>query len=144
MTGLRDELAGIYRREGRLTPELVVDEATPEGAALHHRFEWDNNVAGHKYRLVQARELIRSVLVTYKESDELGPQQARAFVATYKPGDAESQGYVPTEEALADELTATLVLRAFERDLASLRRSYQHLSEFRSLIRRELLDAEPA
>ena len=56
---------------GDLTPQLVVAEAqanrSSAGKFLHTRLEWDNRVAGDAWRLEQARELIRSVRVRYRE-----------------------------------------------------------------------------
>lgn len=141
MSGLRDELTAIYQRQGHLTPALVVSEATPEESPLHHRFEWDNNVAGDKYRLIQARELIRSCTVVYKETDT-SEDRVRAFVATYTPGDADSAGYRPTEEVMQDDFASKLVLRQFEREVQALRRSYGHLVEFEAIIRQGLLGGE--
>lgn len=58
---IRAELSAIYERSGSVTPEEVVKEATPDDAPLHGQFEWNNDKAAHKYRLVQARTMIRSV-----------------------------------------------------------------------------------
>lgn len=144
MSGLREHLQEVYDQQGSLTPALVVAAATPEASPLHHRFEWDDKAAGHQYRLVQARELIRSVTVVYRETAEGEEVRTRAFVTTYQADQADSGGYVPTEQAMADPLIAALVLRAFERDLAALRRSYSHLSEYRDLIQRQLLGDQVA
>lgn len=58
------ELRRINGKNGNLTPEAVVEDATPESATLHPCFEWDNQKAGHEYRLGQARHLIRAVRLT--------------------------------------------------------------------------------
>lgn len=137
MTGLRDQLQVVYETHGQLTPGIVVEEATPETSPLHGHFEWDNGVAGHKYRLVQARQLIRSCKLTYRETPLGDPQRVRAFVATYRPGDMESAGYMPTAEALADEFASAIVRREFERAIAALRRSYGHLEEYAVMLRGE-------
>lgn len=143
MTGLREQLQAIYDRDGALTPASVLTEATPDESPLHDRFEWNDTVAGHRYRLIQARALIRSVRVVYAE-DETEQKTTRAFVATYGLGDHEKEGYLPTETALADEFTGTLILRACEREIIALRRRYGHLAEFRDLLRRHLDDGDAA
>lgn len=141
---LRDELTGIYERHGSLTPAIVVTEAEEPTSPLHHRLEWDNEKAGPLYRLVQARELIRSCRVVYKESPDGEEVSTRAFVATYAGGDAETTGYVPVEEAMGNEVVSAVVLRSFERQVKALRRQYAHLTEFHDIVRRELLGEQEA
>ena len=48
---------------GRLTPDAVVEDAKDPRSPMHDQFEWDDKVAGHQYRLDQARTLIRAVTV---------------------------------------------------------------------------------
>ena len=49
---------------GDLTPDAVVKSAKDPRSPLHGAFEWNDKVAGHKYRLQQARALIRDVHTT--------------------------------------------------------------------------------
>ena len=56
-------VAAIYKRNGKLTPSMVVNAAKPKSAPLHKYFEWDDKKAGHEYRLMQARKIIRVVQV---------------------------------------------------------------------------------
>ena len=50
-------------RAGKLTPSEVVSAARDPESPLHNSFEWDDAKAAESWRLVQARELIRSVQV---------------------------------------------------------------------------------
>jgi hypothetical protein len=56
-------LLGLERDNGRLLPVDVVEAARPEDSPLHSRFEWDDTEAAVKYRLSQARALIRTVKI---------------------------------------------------------------------------------
>jgi len=59
MTDIQKELEQIREaNNGMLRPEDVVDFATNPDTALHNRFTWDNDEAGHRYRLWQARVII--------------------------------------------------------------------------------------
>lgn len=49
--------------EQELTADVVIEKATPEGSPLHSYFEWDNTIAAHKYRKVQANRYIRRLEV---------------------------------------------------------------------------------
>ena len=50
-----------------ITPQNVVDLARNEDSKLHNDFEWDNEIAGEKYRLSQAREMIQLLAFEPKE-----------------------------------------------------------------------------
>lgn len=52
-------LQAIIDEEGDVTPDRIVDLASKKTHPLHEYFEWDDNVAGHKYRLQQAMHMIR-------------------------------------------------------------------------------------
>lgn len=125
---LRGTLTDIYQKHGELTEQILVDEARPKNAPLHHRFEWNNTVAGEAYRRVQAAELIRSVRIRFDVSGER--KHIRAFISGRDSGDTERGGYRPTEEVVEDELALKLLLRELEREIADIKRKYGHLVEF--------------
>lgn len=137
MADLAGLLGGIYERRGHLTADDVVSEAAPPESPLHSHFEWNDAVAGHQYRLEQARHLIRSVQITFTPKTATEPVQVRAFVhhkdATGTPT------YTPTRTAMQSDVAAEAVLREFRSSVESLRRQYGHLSEFRQVVRDELL-----
>lgn len=56
-------LRALERENGRLIPADVVDAARDPASPLHAHFEWDDSAAAEKYRLDQARTLIRSVKI---------------------------------------------------------------------------------
>lgn len=131
---LHDHLQAIRDQHGALNPELVVDAARDPEHPLHSRFEWDDTAAAEKYRLQQASELLRVVKLP---KDPSRPDDLRAFVAV-KGQNSHRADYVPTDEALADEFTRTLVLRDMEREWRLLKRRYEHMREFAALILSDL------
>jgi hypothetical protein len=67
---IKDEDAIIYgkclseiEKKTLLTPRNVVDEARNPKSPLHDYFEWNNRVAGEKYRIWQAQYLMRAIEV---------------------------------------------------------------------------------
>jgi hypothetical protein len=56
---IRSVCAEIDERDGSITPEAVVAAARPKNSPLHQLFDWDNEVAGDKWRNHQARILIK-------------------------------------------------------------------------------------
>lgn len=136
MSVLHNELLAIRERHGRLTPELVLDEARDPNHRLHSHFTWDDGEAAERWRLTQAAGLLRAVKVAV---DPSRPADLRAFVAV-RGADSHRSDYVPVEEAMADDFTRRLVLRTMEREWKTLRRRYKDMSEFAELVLRDLRD----
>jgi hypothetical protein len=54
-----------------ITKESVLEQASRKDSVLHDLFEWDDSIAGHNYRLVQATRLINNFdLVTISDDTE--------------------------------------------------------------------------
>lgn len=134
MANLRESLTRIYEERGQLTPQLVVDDARPVDSELHSRFEWDDAIAGEEYRLVQARNLIRSVEIVYTPADDPEPRRVRAY-STVRGQDPDHMGYKKTEDLLQDDFSRKLLLKQCQRDIAALQKRYGHLSEFAQMLR---------
>ena len=58
----------IEDKNGYLDKKLVVKAAKPVKSPIHDDFEWDDKEAADKYRLEQAGQMIRSIVV-YEEED---------------------------------------------------------------------------
>ena len=129
--GLRAELEALRDVDGGLTADRVVDAASDPAHPLHHRFEWDDGVAGHAHRLAQARGLIRSVRVVYREPDTGERRSVRAYVSTDVGA---GRAYRPTDEVLADPLAGKIMLADMEREWRTFRRRWQHMDGFRELV----------
>lgn len=133
---LRDELMAIYQKEGALTPELVVETARDPGHPLHDKFEWDDEVAGERYRLAQARTLIRTVKIRYvsNSSDDVSAP-VRAWTSVKTPV---GRVYEPTQEVVADPLKAQLVLNDMKREWQAMLNRYRSFDQFWELVRADL------
>lgn len=136
MSDLREHLTALYTDRGQLTPQDVVDDARPDDSPLHHRFEWNDEVAGEAYRRVQAQQLIRSVKISFPDSAPIPERRSiRAFSSIRgADADAESEGYAPTEDIISTDFGRKVLLRDLEREIASLKRKYGHLKEFAELM----------
>jgi hypothetical protein len=138
---LRQELQQIYDRHGQLTARLVVDQARDPEHALHSQFEWDDETAAEKYRLDQARELIRKVRVVYKPRDDAGFSKTRWWhsVAT-----EDGRAYRTADEIAEDPFLLKLHLQNMEREWRALRERYDRFAEFAEMIRRDIEGGEAA
>lgn len=93
-----EELEAI---QGSITPERVVEEARNSFLELHKCFEWDDEKAAEKYRITQARDVLRfiSVVTTVKAE---GKESERITVRAYENVKTKSNGreYVQLFSAL--------------------------------------------
>jgi hypothetical protein len=139
MASLRQELQAIYEQHNTLTAELVVDTARDESHPLHSRFEWDDEVAGHRYRLHQARQLIRTVRVrVIPEEGEPGHSvSVRAYHSVRGPA---GTAYRPSQEIVRDPFAARLILADMRREWQALRRRYEEFEEFWRMVNGDLSD----
>lgn len=94
-----EELRRIKGNDLIIDPERIVDFARNPDTALHSKFEWDNTVAGHEYRLWQARQVCRAFVTVLDTGESKEP--IRMFV-NIKTDDGE-RGYAKTENVLDDE-----------------------------------------
>ena len=136
---LRDVLLDICVKRGELTAEAVVEEASSVDSVLHPLFEWDDDEAARRYRLDQARGLIRRVKITRVIDNE--PVRLRAFLPTRDKA-GRTGVYAQTEDVLADPVAGMLVLNEFLRSWRQLKRRYQHLAAFREIVLHDLADGE--
>lgn len=133
---IEETLETIYDRYGRLTPELVVAEAAIPNHPLHGYFTWDDSEAARKWRIAEARELIRTVRVQILTED--GSSKVRTWHAARNAGLVEREGYVPDAEVRTNPVTRAVLLRAMQRDWLALRRRYQAQREFWDLVSADL------
>lgn len=108
-----DRLAKLAA-DGRLTADMVLKDAKKQSSPLHGEFEWDDAVAGHKYRLEQARDLIAGHKVYIERSTYT--ITAPAYVRDPSAGTGE-QGYrsvasLKTDRDLAREALVSEAGRA--------------------------------
>ncbi len=139
MASLQDELLSIREEHGRLTPRIVLNEASSPEHPLHSRFEWDDSAAAERYRLRQAHDLIVSVRVRYASATETRPEQSgRAFHAVRDAEGPEPYRYEPADDVAADPLMAKLVLQDMEREWRALYHRYKSFAEFTELVRGDI------
>ena len=79
-------------KKNQLTAQDVVNDARNTKSPIHDYFEWDDSMAAEKYRLEQARCLIRSIdiVVTYQGEEK----PVRAIVCVEYSG---REAYVPIQ-----------------------------------------------
>ena len=121
----KEELQKIAAEHGGvLYPKDVVNAARNPNSPLHGAFEWDDGIAAEKFRLVQARELIR-VQVTMIPNRST---PVRAFVSL-SPDRIENGGYFPIEQVMNTGELRQQMLRDAARDLQIFTAKFREIEE---------------
>lgn len=123
---IKTELELICKKAGGiLRPSDVVSYAEDEGTALHECFEWDDEKAGHEYRLWQARKIIK-VHVTVLPNTTT-PIQAYVSLKTDRTG--AGGGYRPIVDVMNNaQMREQLLTEALE-ELTYYEEKYKQLQE---------------
>lgn len=115
---------------GHLAPEVVVEDARPRESPLHPHFEWNDRTAARAHRLDQARNLIRSVAVVYRDDVDPNrpPHRITAFVNLRD--DSGSHAYYPIVSVMSDADKRAKMIRQAWNEMIAFRRRYEALIEF--------------
>jgi hypothetical protein len=137
-----DSLMKVYQKNNNeLTPELVVKAAKSETNPLHKCFEWDDKKAGIAYRLKQAGNIIRCVVVT-KQDTKGNDINVRAFVSirenekgipTINPFMPAKSYYVSVEDAMTSKDLRKYTVDVALFDLKNWMAKYESLKELDEL-----------
>lgn len=107
--------------DGRLTPELLIAEAKSSDSPLHQEFEWDDSIAAHRYRIDQARELIRSVRYVFRTEHIKVTTVAYVRDPEASPSDA---GYISVDRVKHNEdMQRDVLISEFKRAADALSRA---------------------
>jgi hypothetical protein len=124
---IRRELERINQENGGLaTPEQVVEAARDEDNPLHSWFTWDDSEAAKKWRIHQARNLLRL------QVEIVGETNVRAFISLV-PDRKTGGGYRELTDILADEALHQQMLDDAMAELRVFRRKYAALQSLTPL-----------
>lgn len=119
-----------------ITPQLLVDNARPEGAVMHPLYEWDDSIAAEKYRVQQSTHIMSELVIVHVEEtdvdeDDKKPVMVRAFhsVSNHR----ETANYQPIAKIIENEEMESQVLQNARKDLESFQRKYQGLIDIKAL-----------
>lgn len=107
------------------TPQEIVEKAKSETTELHKCFEWNNDIAAEKYRIVQARKIVRSLV--FERTEKQIQKNKPEIRVIHKPVGA--IGYKPLEFIVQKQDEYERLLEAARRELHAFKVKYQHLSE---------------
>ena len=111
-----------------VTPENVLDKARNKETELHKCFEWDNTVAGEKYRLIQARDIIRHFVIVTPEESKEEPIKVRSYQIT-----TTRNVYQPTKVFLQKPDEYSALLERAKNELEAFKQRYKMLTELEEI-----------
>ena len=117
-----------------ITPQELVDEATPASSSLHSMFEWNDAAAGAAYRLHQARHHISHLRIeTHYEDGEVTNEKAwHSLPLVVTTDDSAPDPEIPRRYFSVESVTSNWELNAelqgqLRRELRSIRDKYKKL-----------------
>ena len=127
-----DELLRIADVYGAVTAPIVLKAARSKQSPIHNQFDWTDAVAAEKWRLSQAGQLIRAVVLT-PSTGEAEFKSVRLMVAVGETAEKPATTYIDVREAMKDDNYREEVLARARRELATWRQRYGALQAFASL-----------
>lgn len=124
---IQEELEAIREEhDGLLRAEDVVEfaESNPE-SALHKRFDWDDSSAAQKFRLMQARAIIRVNVIV----PETTGMTVRAYVSMMGDRQLPGGGYRALSDIMGNQELRRQLLAQAMREARLWREKYKNLQE---------------
>lgn len=113
-------------------PEQVLDKAKDSNSELHKCFDWNDTSAAEKYRLIQARDVIRHLIVVkHDDEDEREPVQFRVMLKNER---TQESGYKQTIVMVKDDDEYKKLLNQAYAELHSFKQKYSCLSELADIL----------
>lgn len=121
------ELERIESKE-ELTRESVLKFAKNKKSELHKCFEWDDSIAGEKYRLYQASNILTSISIVYEEE----PKRTTRMYVSIKNTENQRK-YKNIVSVLENDEEYQQILDKAERDFVSYKDKYQNMIQLNDL-----------
>lgn len=121
-----EELERIESK-GDLTREAVLEYAKNKKSELNKCFEWDDSIAGEKYRLQQASYVLASISIIVNEE----PRKATRMYVNVKKEDKKI--YKNIVSVLENDEEYQQLLDKAEREFISYKESYEELIKLKDL-----------
>ena len=124
------ELLRISAKIEDIKPKDVVDTARNPRNPLHPHFEWRDQIAAERYRLDQARNLLRTLRIE-DTATNLGPQRAFFNISA-----DDGHSYQRLDRVLDSDELRQIVLKQAEEDLRAFERRFAELKDICGIVRK--------
>lgn len=107
----------------------VVEKAKDKNSEMHSIFEWDDSVAGNKYREIQAGTMVRNLVIVRNDETE-EKTNIRCFVSTGK----RDHTFTPTRLIVRNKSAYEELLERAYAELRAFKEKYSTLSELEEIL----------
>lgn len=108
----------------------VVDRAKDENSEMHDCFEWNDTIAGQKYRESQAANIIRLLVIEKDDGERKEKTNIRFFVST---GNRDNK-YTQTKRIVVIQDEYEKLLERALAELRAFKAKYSSLSELEEIL----------
>ncbi len=119
------------KKGGQFTPADIIESGKDPHSPLHEYFEWDNEIAGEKYRKHQARHLVNHIVTVYIKSEGEEIEQNAFVNVTINDKEKMQSCYVTLKEALTDKKLRQQVLEKAIREAEYWQTKYTDYNELK-------------
>lgn len=125
-----ERLKEIENRDGLITPQAVVEDARPEDSLLHPVFEWDDEKAAEAYRIHQAGNFIRCIVVAPEKENEV-KEPVKLFINTNPTDDRQKRigAYINFRSAMENPESRSVILSNAKHEMLLFKKKYSQLTE---------------
>lgn len=125
-----ERLREIEDRDGSVTPQAVVDDARPEDSLLHPVFEWDDEKAAEAYRIHQAGNFIRCIVVVPEKNDTV-KEPIKLFINTNPTDDGQKRigSFINLRSAMENPASRSVILSNAKHEMLLFKKKYSQLKE---------------
>ncbi len=113
---------------GELRVQDVVEAARPAASPLHSWFDWDDSEAAHRWRLQQARQLLRVTVAYIGDNEDAIPVRVFVSISTDRYN-GKGGGYRVTTAVLSDAERRQQLLDDAMAEMKRFRAKYAELKE---------------
>ena len=132
------EIEALNKRHGGHAPDgSLVEHARNPKSVLHNDFEWDDAVAGDKYRLNTEKKIKRSLVVVTEKlnDDQVEPTEIRLFQRVNVECNDESKPlWLNTFDMLKDPEGRKIIIETARKELNAFRNKYKSLTELSDVL----------
>ena len=124
-----DEIMEICDELESATPQQILDKARDSNTELHKCFTWDDTEAAEKWRITEARSVVRNLkIIEVKPDKEPEPTTIRVFYKTDNSG-----GYKPTKLILKKPDEYKTLVERCRSELLAVKQKFQNISEYEEI-----------
>ena len=124
-----DEIMEICEELESATPQQILEKARDSNTELHKCFTWDDTEAAEKWRISEARAVVRNLKIIEQNPDKQSdPTTIRVFYKT----DNES-GYKPTKLILKKPDEYKSLVERCRSELLAIKQKFNSISEYEEI-----------